>query len=163
MNDSNQPSDQPQALFGQLFHDVTTSSLGVLADTRHGGLKKDLTAAFATDQAFADFISEEGSYVFDNPFGNGITGPNWRILRDYHNLYRELDDPSDDIPAIAPRSYGPDPVEWDDIIGDAQHYHENEHYSRYLPYPNAFRDPARDHDNKLQAADYYALPAGGGR
>jgi hypothetical protein len=84
-----------------LFHDTTPFSLGVLADTRHGGLRKDLARAFApnTDAAL-DLIRDDlqaigrpaatSDYIFE-PAGGSETaddpgGPRWEQLRDYYNL-----------------------------------------------------------------------------
>lgn len=48
----------------RLFHDVTFSASGVLADSAHGGLKRDLSAAFElSDEQFAN--SEFGQGQFD--------------------------------------------------------------------------------------------------
>ena len=48
----------------RLFHDLTASAAGVLADSYHGGLKRDLSLAF--ELADADFQRTE--------FGGGMTG-----------------------------------------------------------------------------------------
>jgi hypothetical protein len=55
------------------FHDVTTFSFGVLADTRDGGLKKDLTRGL---EAQAPLPAGE---VFPG-------GPTWDLVRSYYQL-----------------------------------------------------------------------------
>ena len=54
------------------FHDLTTVSLGVLADVR-GGLKKDLTRGLEADAA------APGGAVWPG-------GPNWALIRSYYQL-----------------------------------------------------------------------------
>lgn len=50
----------------RLFHDVTFSAAGVLADSAHGGLKRDLSVAFElSDEQFAN--SEFGQGLFTDP------------------------------------------------------------------------------------------------
>jgi hypothetical protein len=62
------------------FHDLNTDSAGVLSDTLAGGLKKDLTAAFApgttTATAPTGAVWTQGSQ----------TGPVWQLLRSYYQL-----------------------------------------------------------------------------
>ncbi|HUJ44032.1 MAG TPA: hypothetical protein VLW52_10530 [Opitutaceae bacterium] len=55
------------------FHDVTTFSFGVLADTPHGGLRKDLTRGLE-----AEATAPTGD-VFPG-------GPAWDLLRSYYQL-----------------------------------------------------------------------------
>jgi hypothetical protein len=55
------------------FHDVTTCSMGVLANVALGGLKKDLTRGL-----------EAGATVPDGPVFPG--GPAWALLRSYYQL-----------------------------------------------------------------------------
>ena len=55
----------------RLFHDVTFSAAGVLADSAHGGLKRDLSVAFEmSDEQFAN--SEFGSSRFENKDASGF-------------------------------------------------------------------------------------------
>ncbi|MCB1229848.1 MAG: hypothetical protein KDN19_06260 [Verrucomicrobiae bacterium] len=62
-NDSRNGETTTTAEFGLLqesgvelapyFHDLTTHSTGLLTDTRHGGLRRDLTSAFESNRIFA--------------------------------------------------------------------------------------------------------------
>jgi hypothetical protein len=66
------------------FHDLTTFSYGVIADQANGGLRKDLTSAFASSSAPA-FIS---SPIYTKPTSvtNALDGPPWSYIRDYYRL-----------------------------------------------------------------------------
>ncbi len=85
------------------FHDITTYSVGVLSDTLRGGLKRDLTAGFATGttsaspplgriwdiRSFPDVqLAANVSLVNDANLQNGYDGlgPNWQLLRSYAQI-----------------------------------------------------------------------------
>ena len=80
------------AAFGEAlergFHDFTARSLGVLANVRNGGLKKDLTAGLqAGSSAMED---DTGSDLLFPPQWTGGSdqdpgGPMWEQLRDFYN------------------------------------------------------------------------------
>ncbi len=73
-------SDYPNT-DNRLFHDVTFAAAGVLADSAHGGLKRDLSVAFEmSDEQFAN--SEFGKGLFTDPTTNA--GP--FIAAASHNL-----------------------------------------------------------------------------
>ncbi|WP_309386236.1 hypothetical protein [Cerasicoccus frondis] len=96
-----------------LLHDLTTSSLGVLANVAEGGLKQDLSLAFEMDlddfNADTNFAAggeslapgvngtitgHEIRYLFTHdytPNGDGIRGPTWHLLRNYYRLYLQND------------------------------------------------------------------------
>ncbi len=70
----------PAAFRQQRFHDFSTSSQGVLANSLAGGLRQDLTAAFAS-----------GTGKTDAPTGpiwqvGTSLGPDWQLLRSYYQL-----------------------------------------------------------------------------
>ncbi len=69
------------------FHDLTTTSTGVLADTLRGGLRKDLTAAFAGP---ALPVALNGVPVFTAADAGAAAGkpdgPTWDSIRDYYRL-----------------------------------------------------------------------------
>ena len=69
------------------FHDLTTTSTGVLADTLRGGLRKDLTAAFAGP---ALPVALNNAPVFTAADVGAATGapdgPFWAAIRDYYRL-----------------------------------------------------------------------------
>ncbi len=81
------------------FFSYTTRSLGVLSDTRNGGLKKDLTIAFENPAVFASvfptgntpeylLISREKLDASAELKSNGYI--HWAILRDYYNLKKHI-------------------------------------------------------------------------
>lgn len=121
----------------RLFHDVTFSSAGVLADSRDGGLRRDLSLAFElSDQ---DFSKSEFGSAFDQPATGGLTGPEtvrmqapiagkiiqvapifnrstpqgelrgptWWALRDYHRLHKQLGWNAAGTPVLRARSLFP--------------------------------------------------------
>tara|TARA_R100000027_G_scaffold53229_2_gene42073 strand:- start:6945 stop:10280 length:3336 start_codon:yes stop_codon:yes gene_type:complete len=67
------------------FHDFTGTSLGVLADTRSGGLKKDLAVALSTPSATAPVGTRDDDPLYPS-FSEGnyqVFDPTWGYLRDY--------------------------------------------------------------------------------
>ncbi len=76
-----------QRLQTERFHDITAYSFGVLADTRNGGLRVDLTRAFSSDQVNGD------AEIFSD-------GPRWGLLHRFYNLATET---SGLVPEVRPR------------------------------------------------------------
>lgn len=70
----------PSAFLQQRFHDFSTSSQGVLANTLAGGLRQDLTAAFANGTGKTDAPTGPVWQVGSNQ------GPDWQLLRSYYQL-----------------------------------------------------------------------------
>ena len=81
--------------------DFTMSSLGIPANSKDGGLRKDLTAGFEDPLQFRDQLSflapdnpdpgkQDGMLVFAHELGNGekLFGPSWDPLYAYYNKYR---------------------------------------------------------------------------
>ncbi len=86
-----------------LRHDVTTHSLGVLADVAEGGLKKDLSTAFGTGTTGLP-AELAGKRIYESTHGtSGISDPYWSNLSGYHNLYKGIADPNaiPSLPATA--------------------------------------------------------------
>lgn len=82
------------------FHDLTTSSFSVLADTYAGGLKKDLSAMLATGAASPP--DTERLYVAAGSTARDIYGiPTWGKLRSY---VQNPASPGDSRPPVAPSS-----------------------------------------------------------
>jgi len=79
----------------RLFHDVTFSAAGVLADSAHGGLKRDLSVAFEmSDEQFAN--SEFGKSRFE--IKNSLGVPQEFNAAAIHNLNGyEADEPVDGV------------------------------------------------------------------
>ncbi len=120
----------------RLFHDVTTTAAGVLADSAQGGLRRDLSLAFELSEAefakteFAGGNSAPAtgtelgyanlkmsapingrilptSPVFNRSTPQGeLRGPTWWALRDYHRLYKQLGW-SGGLPTLNARTYFP--------------------------------------------------------
>ena len=92
------PAAITSAVVRDRYHDLTTASIGVLSDTLHGGLKKDLTAAFApgttaatspTGPVWAVATPPSGSsWVSDMATTNGYDGKgvSWQLLRSFYQL-----------------------------------------------------------------------------
>lgn len=81
------------------YHDLSPWGMGVLSDTKNGGLKKDLTYAFENETIFnrefgnpSDFDPGQSFFFLDGVVDNGrLTGPNWGVLRSYYQLYESVD------------------------------------------------------------------------
>lgn len=107
--------------------DFTVNSKGVIADVRHGGLKKDLTAAFENPTAFQSLLNDHGNgaamlYRYSNsstdptvpsgtqPANSGITdGLPWHSLFFHYNTYKSQMTPPvspSGGPSTAPMSSG---------------------------------------------------------
>ena len=87
-----------------MMHDFTTSSQGVLADARDGGLKKDLNLLFELPSAPSGYGADDNSYLYHNDSralsalrqkvrtkrsrGNK-TEPRWEDLRGFYREYKD--------------------------------------------------------------------------
>jgi hypothetical protein len=73
--------------------DITTYSYGVLSDVRHGGLKKDLTAALEDESTFNSFATTYGNGD-RSLYRSGLDLPNdgllWYSLYYYYNTYKSV-------------------------------------------------------------------------
>ncbi|MBC2596171.1 hypothetical protein H5P28_18030 [Ruficoccus amylovorans] len=77
-----------QDYYDETFHHYTAEGYGLLVDTQHGGLRKNLTAAFQDDTVFSNTLEDERIIEpddIDEAWRNGVdfTVPRWDILRDY--------------------------------------------------------------------------------
>lgn len=120
----------------RLFHEVTTTAAGVLADAANGGLRRDLSLAFELpDAGFAqtEFAGGNGAPATGTETGyaalkmtvpiNGrlvpaapvfnratpagqLRGPTWWALRDYHRLYKQVGWVGG-VPTLSARTYFP--------------------------------------------------------
>ncbi|MFP6887918.1 MAG: hypothetical protein VB997_10160, partial [Opitutales bacterium] len=86
------------------MHDFTTSSHGVIADVRDGGLKKDLNLLFELPRAPRGYGADDNSYLYDNSSpglsalrdkvrtrrsrGNK-TEPRWEDVRGFYREYKD--------------------------------------------------------------------------
>jgi Tfp pilus assembly protein PilX len=112
-----------QGITKEYFHSLTTTSAGVLADVKNGGLKKDLSLAF--EMSDLDFnnsaLAANGDSTINAPgFGNvqpifhvplptgndDAHGPAWHLLRDYYRLYHKMITPMTN-PTLNARVFGP--------------------------------------------------------
>ncbi|MCX6877763.1 MAG: hypothetical protein NTW21_28720 [Verrucomicrobia bacterium] len=86
--------DTPKNTLRKFRNDVTPYSLGVLADVRKGGLKRDLSSIFEMSQSSMTVVlppdySNKGLYQSTH----GITGysdPKWRVLSAYYNIFKNI-------------------------------------------------------------------------
>lgn len=120
----------------RLYHDVTTTAAGVLADAANGGLRRDLSLAFELSDAeftkteFGGGVdlpataTENGSLslkmlapingrsirvspIFNRATPEGnLRGPTWWALRDYHRLYKQVGWVGG-VPTLNARTYFP--------------------------------------------------------
>lgn len=74
----------PTAFRQGRFHDYSTGSRGVLADSLAGGLRLDLTAAFASGTDRTD--APTGPIWQLDPNDDYLKGPDWQLLRSYYQL-----------------------------------------------------------------------------
>ncbi len=72
------------------FFDLTTDSFGVIANTRDGGLRRDLTARMAGDDDL-DYPMWEGEFE-----GRTAVGPNWSLVREFSRLVESTANPESD-------------------------------------------------------------------
>ncbi|MEC8332489.1 MAG: hypothetical protein VXZ83_00005 [Verrucomicrobiota bacterium] len=78
-------ADDPDVVYREFFHDFTVHSSGVLANTKDGGLKRDLSTALL------DLPDDLKGPMFDpagglNPTLGDPGGPKWEQLADYFSL-----------------------------------------------------------------------------
>ena len=97
------------------YHDFTTHSMGLLTNTKDGGLKEDLSLAFehgtkgsldnpVLPAAHKGKLTNNDRFVYTiqnylHPYGNGavtgpglirVRGPRWDILQEHYNLHKTL-------------------------------------------------------------------------
>lgn len=120
------------------FHDVTSSTFGVLADVRNGGLKRDLSLAMEMsdiDFQQTDFINSSEvnragtwrqqlngadmllGYLYQQETNESINGepvtlrgPTWQLLRSFYRSYRDVTDRTT-TPAIAASAHRPNLID----------------------------------------------------
>ena len=115
--------DQAKGKIKPLRNDITSHSLGVLADVRGGGLKQDLSSMFEMGSATASTLPAEftNKKLYQSTHGiTGISDPNWSALASYYNSFRSLTsretNPALPVKSIAtatdpvPAVYNPTPV-----------------------------------------------------
>lgn len=119
------------------YSNFAVESYGVLSDVRNGGLKKDLSLAFAMSDS--DFNSDpifsgdyknlgqnfSAGFVFEESTPDGtIKGPTWQLLRSHYKLPESLTNTK--APTINARGYSPTPS---DINAVTTYNAENHHIS----------------------------------
>jgi hypothetical protein len=85
----------PRETIRKFRNDVTPYSLGVLADVRKGGLKRDLSSIFevgASSSAAAALPPEYANKgLYQSTHGiTGLSDPKWSILSSYYNSFRKI-------------------------------------------------------------------------
>jgi hypothetical protein len=92
-------------MVGDFRHDLTTCSLGVLADVRQGGLKRDLTAAFECAGGLPAELT--GKKLYESTHGvTGVSDPYWSALSGYYNCYKKARNP-ETLPSYKVESLDP--------------------------------------------------------
>ncbi|MGF1529989.1 MAG: hypothetical protein ACFCU4_01355 [Puniceicoccaceae bacterium] len=124
------------------FHDLTTSSRGLLTSTLHGGLKSDLSILFEEDRVdrFRSFFSpgkpvnpqEQDYWLYRDPLNRiDEIGPNFGILRDFYRLHRSVDPARQSLDPIPPNPQKLELANWNgewpmqSNWPDRDQYHEN--------------------------------------
>lgn len=82
--------------YKSLFHDVTTSSLGLFTDVANGGLKQDLNSILNSDRLPSDFTGTSNAKAYTTHLGfstpaNAVTGqvePSWEQIYRFANLHK---------------------------------------------------------------------------
>ncbi|WOO43189.1 hypothetical protein [Rubellicoccus peritrichatus] len=82
-------SDSLYETAAEYSEDYTTSSFGVIADVRNGGLRKDLTRGL--DDQFVEKLGMQSSVadnlLYEDP-ANSVYGPNWDVLATHYQMYK---------------------------------------------------------------------------
>ncbi|HEX5790589.1 MAG TPA: hypothetical protein VFY13_05520, partial [Luteolibacter sp.] len=105
--------DQAEDKIKPLSHDVTTHSLGVMADVRGGGLKQDLSSIFEMSPDGSMLPTEfTNKKLYESTHGiTGVSDPNWSALAGYYNSFRNLTYPDvNPTLAVKPDSTAANPV-----------------------------------------------------
>ncbi len=87
LNEELSTSDVPR----RHWHSITTDSMGLLTDTRNGGLRIDLTRGFEDDA----IPETQRLWQYDQHYG-----PQWRLFKEFYNLHTITDGIH---PELAPR------------------------------------------------------------
>ncbi len=148
------------------FHEVTVHSVGLLTDTKNGGLKRDLTYALnLTGSDWDDFKEAVNNGVEGKlypPIKGAVTttdpgGPLWDQLKDFYNTRPENDGT---VVAVAPKAPSPETYGIAPILVQAQFYVGASLHSsgadtgvrlHYVPVVVLWNP----YDRKIVADDYY--------
>ena len=78
------------------FHDLTTESMGLLADVGEGGLKTDLTSVFESSATAASILRNETPYLTKS-----LGAPTWEYIKDHYRLYKRVVDGKAGAPRVS--------------------------------------------------------------
>lgn len=74
----------PPASLAKRYHAITTHSLGVLADSHQGGLRRDLSFALSSNARFNQVLGSNQN-ILPSAY-SPTTGPRWEWVKAYHDL-----------------------------------------------------------------------------
>ena len=86
--------ETPRETIRKFRNDVTPYSLGVLADVRKGGLKRDLSSIFEMSSSskavtLPPEYTNKGLYQSTHGI-TGVSDPKWSILSSYYNIFKNI-------------------------------------------------------------------------
>ncbi|HKK17226.1 MAG TPA: hypothetical protein VJ952_00985 [Opitutales bacterium] len=131
-----------ETLSRQRYYDYTLTGYGILADTRNGGLKRDLTAAFENPEIFDDLFPDtsETPYIAMDPNKFNISTElqsngyiHFGIFRDFYNLKDYINNGTLPLSVISKDLFykGGSPATRDGIVGPHEINELNHPYGEF--------------------------------
>ena len=86
--------DKSKETIRKFRDDITPYSLGVLADVRKGGLKRDLSSIFEMSASPSPVTLPQeysGKGLYQSTLGiTGVSDPKWSALASYYNIFKKI-------------------------------------------------------------------------